>query len=110
MAGEMYYFTLPARDLGKAKAFYAGLFGWEFEDGGHIKNVAAPYGGLGGGSADSHPVIFLHVDDMQAAVEKVRALGGEAEDVQESASGWWAGCQDDQGTHFSIGKIRPGFD
>ena len=26
------YIEFPARDLEKAKAFYAGLFGWQFED------------------------------------------------------------------------------
>lgn len=26
------YIEMPARDLGKAKAFYSAIFGWKFED------------------------------------------------------------------------------
>ena len=109
MAGELYYFTLPAPDLDKAKSFYGGLFGWEFEESGHIKNIADPHGGLRGGRGDTFPVVFLHVDDVASAVERVRTLGGEADDVQESPSGWWSACRDNQGVPFSIGKMRPGF-
>ncbi len=109
MAGELYYFTLPAKDLQKAKSFYGGLFGWDFEDGGHIKSIAGPHGGLHAGADHTHPVLYLRVDDVEAAVARVRELGGEAQDVQESASGWWSECRDDQGVPFSIGKMRPGF-
>ena len=45
--------------------------------------------------------------DVDAAVAKIRALGGEATDTQEVSSGWIADCKDDQGVPFSIGRLRP---
>ena len=42
-------------------------------------------------------------------VARVRELGGEAQDVRKSASGWWSACRDDQCVPFTIGKMRPEF-
>jgi predicted enzyme related to lactoylglutathione lyase len=110
MAGEVYYFTLPAADLERAKQFYGDLFGWTFEDSGHITNTRQPPGGLDPSPNEPHPTLYFRVDDVQAAVARVRQLGGEATDPVESASGWHASCRDNQGTHFSIGKLRPEYE
>ena len=32
MAGKMVHFELPATDVGRAKAFWSGVFGWQFGD------------------------------------------------------------------------------
>src|SRR4026207_683100 len=32
MAGQMVHFEIPAGDTGKAKEFWGGLFGWEFQE------------------------------------------------------------------------------
>lgn len=109
MTGEMYYFTLPAPDLERAKTFYGDLLGWTFETEGHINNTRPP-GGLDPSSADQHPILYFRVDDVAAAVARVRALGGESTDMIESDSGWYATCRDNQGTHFSIGRLRPEYE
>jgi uncharacterized protein len=106
MTGELVYFVVPAPDAQRAQTFYGELFGWEFApgsvpDGYEISN-AQPPGGLFGGGEGSSPDVYFGVDDIDAAVARVRELGGEAEDPQEIASGYMASCRDDQGTAFNI--------
>lgn len=111
MEGAPYYFVLPVRDLARASAFFGGVFGWRFSETGHIETIADPHGGLAAGRGDGvHPQLWLAVDDVPAAVGRVRELGGESTDVQESRSGWSADCRDPSGTAFSIGRMRPEFD
>lgn len=110
MAGDLYYFTFVVPDVDRARAFYSRLWGWTYEDSGpdasHIPNTT-PYGGLAGGATEAHTRLYFAVDDVDAAVARIRELGGEATDTQEVASGWIADCKDDQGLPFSIGKLRP---
>ena len=48
------------------------------------------------------PELWFVVDDIHAAVAKVRELGGSADDPVLYDSGWSADCVDDQGTTFSL--------
>jgi predicted enzyme related to lactoylglutathione lyase len=109
-AGDLYYFTLVVPDVGQARAFYSGLFGWEYENSGpesvHIPNTT-PFGGLAGGAAEAGIRLYFTVDDVDTAVARIRELGGEATDTREVDSGWIADCRDDQGVPFSVGKLRP---
>lgn len=105
MRSQLYYFTIPAGDIDRAKTFFGDALGWEFgADGGHITNSAAA--GLNGEPAGSAPRLYFQVDDVAASVAKIRQLGGQAQDVQEGPSGWWSDCADDQGTKFCVGKLR----
>jgi len=111
--GELFYWTLPAPDAESAKAFYHDLLGWEFgepgEQGGlHVSN-RQPDGGLGGGREGTSPEFFFRVDDLEAAVTKIRALGGEAEVVAEGPEGLHAMCTDDQGVPFGISQPASGY-
>ena len=110
MAGNLYYFTFLVPEVEQARTFWAGLFGWKYEDSGpeasHIPNTT-PYGGLAGGATQPSIRLYFAVDDVDAAVAKIRVLGGEATDSQEVTSGWIADCKDDQGVPFSIGRLRP---
>ncbi len=106
MPGDLVYFWIPVPDSGRARAFYGALLGWEFgpgnsPDGLQVTNVA-PRGGLRGGDEASHPHVCFQVDDMDAALARVRELGGEADEPQEIASGSYVSCRDDQGTHFFL--------
>jgi hypothetical protein len=81
---------LATRDLARAEAFYAGLFGWDMAD-----HHASPPGGyrifgngddthLGGllrmteewGDMPSHWSIYLQVEDVDATIARAVALGG----------------------------------
>ena len=107
---ELGYFTIPVADLERGKAFYGGVFDWQFEPGesyAHIGNTKLP-GGLHVGDGSS-PKVWFRVADIQAAMAHVRALGGHADEPQESASGWSADCRDDQGARFSLWQPAPGY-
>ena len=47
---------------------------------------------------------MYRVDDIAAAVERVRAAGGTATDPVAQPYGWTSECVDDQGTRFSLGE------
>jgi hypothetical protein len=44
------------------------------------------------------------VDDIAAAVERVRAAGGTSTDVEQQSYGLSATCTDDQGLQFYLGQ------
>ena len=105
-AGDLYYFTLPVHDLSRAQAFFTAVLGWQFPDPqqGHIANISAPPGGIATvtGDASTRAQLWFVVDDIHAAVAKVRELGGSATDPVNYDSGWSADCVDDQGTTFNL--------
>jgi uncharacterized protein len=110
MSGELVYFVVPARDAERAKAFYGELFGWGFATGNvpggfHIQGSTPP-GGLSGGGEGSSPSVYFSVDDIDAAVARIRELGGRAGDPEEIESGYMSSCEDDQGTSFNIWAPR----
>lgn len=85
MTGEMAFFELGVADTERGQAFYAGLFGWKFEpgpsgDGLAITSPDTP-GGMHGGDPEASPYLFFGVEDMEAALERVRELGGEVEEM-----------------------------
>jgi predicted enzyme related to lactoylglutathione lyase len=113
MAGELAFFELGVGDTGRGRAFYEGLFGWTFETGPSENGFAitAPNvpGGMHGGDAGAVPYLFFRVDDMEAAVARVRELGGEVEETDvegDEASiarfGRFKLCRDDQGSPFGL--------
>ena len=107
--GDLYYFTLPARDMARAQQFYASVLGWQFADpgAGHVENISAPPGGVDGSGANSGVRLWFVVDDIEAAVQRVRDSGGTAQDPVHYASGWSADCTDDQGVEFSLSVPVP---
>jgi uncharacterized protein len=113
MAGEVAFFELGVGDTERGRAFYEALFGWRFETGpsGSGYAVTAPNmpGGMHGGDAGAAPYLFFRVDDIDAAIERVRELGGEVEDIDvegDEASiarfGRFRLCRDDQGSSFGL--------
>lgn len=103
--GDLYYFTIPVGDLTKAQTFFGGVLGWHFDDptAGHVSNIAAPPGGVrGGDDAPQGVQLWFVVDDIHAAVDAVRRMGGTASEPVLYESGWAAECVDDQGTVFNL--------
>lgn len=113
MTGELAFFELGVDDSARARAFYEGLFGWTFEPGPHDGGftIATPNvaGGVHGGDKGAAPYVFFRVDDMDAALRRVRELGGtvDAIDVQGDETsvarfGRFELCRDDQGSPFGL--------
>lgn len=106
MEGRLAYFEIHVDDAERARAFYGSLFGWRFEEGNfpgyYMIPNASPLGGLDATGAEPYPRTFFSVKDIREAVERVRGLGGLADEPVEIPSGHFARCQDDQSTHFTL--------
>jgi uncharacterized protein len=113
MTGELAFFELGVGDTERGRAFYEGLFGWTFETGpsggGFVIDTPSVPGGMHGGDTGAAPLLFFRVDDMEAALGRVRELGGEVEEMNvegDEASiarfGRFKLCRDDQGSPFGL--------
>ena len=108
-AGEVAYITIEAIDDVRAREFYAAVLGWQFtpgrvERGWNIADVV-PMSGLSGGHPASRVVPMYRVDDIAAAVARLRELGGSASDPAAQPYGITADCYDGQGTRFYLGQF-----
>ncbi len=102
VSGEPSHFELGVPDTDRARAFYGALFGWKIDERGWI-DTGGVRGGLHGDDPETGIVLYFTVSDIQAAVQRVRELGGEADDLEEpDVSGWYTSCRDDQGVAFGL--------
>jgi predicted enzyme related to lactoylglutathione lyase len=107
MAGDLVYFWITVPDGEAAKRFYGELLGWQFgpgsnAEGSQITNTT-PHGGISGAAESaSHPQVVFRVDDLEAAMERVRELGGETGEPRPGGEGSSVECRDDQGTSFNL--------
>src|SRR5262252_61968 len=84
--GHAAWFDITTTDLAQAKAFYAGLFGWEFTSMKGYENLAAeivsggqPVGSLRKAEGKISPydgVVYIQVKDLPASCAKAKELGG----------------------------------
>ncbi|MEU5974735.1 VOC family protein [Streptomyces sp. NPDC047315] len=106
MSGDIVFFDLPGRDAGATAKFWQSLFGWEFKAGNFpgysMIHGPNPMGGSSHGDTSKFPRVYFGVDDLDAATERVRELGGTAGETVTIPSGKFANCVDDQGVEFSI--------
>jgi predicted enzyme related to lactoylglutathione lyase len=107
--GDLAYVTMCPGDEQRAATFYGGLFGWQFRAGGveHGLQVdgPTPQMGIWGGTGRQNVVLMYRVDDVEAAVAKVRELGGQATDPAQMPYGITSDCVDDQGMTFYLGQL-----
>ena len=113
MPGEPAFFEIGVEDWEKGRVFYERMFGWSFGPGpsGHGYTIGTPtlQGGIHGGDRGASPYLFFAVDDMDAALDRVRELGGtveemdvEGDDESQSSLGRFKLCRDDQGSPFGL--------
>jgi predicted enzyme related to lactoylglutathione lyase len=91
----------------RARQFYGRVFGWSFTDMGDDNFLARTPTleiGLHPRDADAVFVIYFLVDDLEAAVARVRAAGGTAADPGPDQEGFgrFSECRDDQGVRFGL--------
>ena len=86
--GDVSYLTMVVPDLEAAHAFYGGVFGWTFNigraGGAQVSGVAPQIGMTTqpeAGPATPGVILCYRVDDIAAAVERVRDAGGQAREV-----------------------------
>jgi uncharacterized protein len=114
MANPFVHVELNTTNPDKAKAFYTKLFDWKLEDlpGGDYTIIRVGEGT--GGGLMKHPMPgapstwlpYVHVDDVEAATKKVKALGGTvAKDVTEVPGyGWFSVIVDPTGAALGLWK------
>ncbi len=116
MSGQMVHVEIPAGDTGKAREFWGGLFGWEFQafEGSpseyHMTRFSDTQGGaiMGAESDKRGPRVYFDVDDINAATSRVAELGGKAgEALPVPSMGWFAVCGDTEGNEFGLWQNDP---
>lgn len=117
--GALCWNELAAADLDAAPEFYRGLFGWEVEafEGGPMRYLTIKNEGRGnGGMRDAQPgapphwLVYFAADDVEAAMSKVRELGGSAiSGPHDMGIGKLGVVQDPQGAVFALyaGQLDP---
>jgi uncharacterized protein len=110
MAGKLTHFEIRADDAERAQNFWSSLLGWQFNTmpGEFPYSMADTGGGLTAGlyesdSADRGLVVYFDVDDLDAALDQVRELGGKpGERGPVPEIGWFAHCVDTEGNPFGL--------
>ncbi|WP_100444825.1 VOC family protein [Glycomyces xiaoerkulensis] len=106
MSGNVTYFEVPGNDIAATERFWSELFGWTFYEGNFpgysMIQGPEPMGGAPHDESSPRPRIYFAVEDLDAAVARVRKLGGTTEDPVAIPSGVFAHCTDDQGVEFSL--------
>jgi len=96
MGQPVVHFEIIGPDPGRLRGFFGELFGWEFDTSGTVaEEVSEPTdygfielltaadgsgirGGIGGGEGyHRHTVFYVGVPDVEEALKKAEALGGE---------------------------------
>jgi uncharacterized protein len=108
VAGKLVHFELPAKDTSRATEFYKALFDWKIQTFEGPMEYHMIEGEPGGGiypsqGADDFPKIYFDTDDIDAAIARVRELGGEADEKAPVPNmGWYALCKDTEGNPISL--------
>ncbi len=94
----------------RARRFYGDVLGWTFTDMGEDNFLARTPTiqiGLHARDPDAVFVVYFLVDDLEAAVARVRAAGGKADEPgpEQEGFGRFAECRDDQGVRFGLRQV-----
>jgi predicted enzyme related to lactoylglutathione lyase len=99
-------------DVDAAHAFYGGVFGWTFNigraGGAQVTGVRPQIGMTTrpeAGPATPGVVLCYRVNDIAAALTRVRGAGGQARDVAQRPYGLESLCTDDQDTSFYLHQL-----
>ena len=85
MAQPVVHFEISGKSGAKSRAFYAKLFGWEFNEVPEMDYglVAPGESGIGGGVGKTpdgvapFATFYVQTDDLQADLDKAESLGGK---------------------------------
>ena len=121
-ASGIVWFEVPADDTGRAKKFYASLFGWKIapfpgmtapHDYLHIETGGADASPDGGLMKRMHPeqtiTSYISVPSVTRYMAKVEKLGGSIckEKTAVPGMGYFAICKDTENNTFAIWEMNP---
>ena len=112
MANPVVHFEIGCKDKAATEQFYSSLFDWKLTPMGPATMIDTGTGGIAGhmtalGHEPHHYTHFyVMVDDLQAALDKVNALGGKTMvppvDIPTGSFAWFA---DPEGN--TVGLFKP---
>jgi predicted enzyme related to lactoylglutathione lyase len=109
LEGDVSYLLMVVPDLDAAHAFYGGVFSWTFNispTGGALVTGATPQIGMTtqpeDGPSTPGVIVCYRIDDIAAAIHRVRDAGGQAREIAQHPYGLESLCADDQGTPFYL--------
>lgn len=104
--GDVANVTMTARDSQRAMRFYEAVLQVPFSEGHpgawRTSETTPPLGIRSSQGAEPAVQLSYRVDDIAAAVERVRAAGGRADEPERQPYGLLSECVDDQGTTFRL--------
>jgi uncharacterized glyoxalase superfamily protein PhnB len=104
--GDAAYVTMTTPDARRAKEFYEAVLKVPFAEAHagawNTTEVTPPMGIMASHGATPEVALSYRVDDIAAAVERVRLAGGEAGDPRRLPFGLLSECADDQGASFRL--------
>jgi uncharacterized glyoxalase superfamily protein PhnB len=104
--GDVANVTMVARDAHRAKEFYEAVLRVAFSSGHpgawRTDETRPPLGIWSSEGAEPEVQLSYRVDDVAAAVERVRSAGGHADEPERKPYGLLAECVDDQGAVFRL--------
>ncbi len=112
LKGSVSFVEMGSGEPEKSAAFFTEMFSWQFHqmaDGNGWFETPGGRIGLHGGDAAWGAVPYFQVSDLEAAMDKVRRLGGEAEDIATAEGfGRFSNCKDPQGMRFGLHEPESG--
>jgi uncharacterized glyoxalase superfamily protein PhnB len=104
--GDVANVTMAVRDAHRAKEFYEAVLRVPFPSAHpgtwRTEQTSPPLGIRSSEGAEPEVQLSYRVDDIAAAVERVRAAGGHADEPGRRRFGLFAECVDDQGATFRL--------
>jgi uncharacterized glyoxalase superfamily protein PhnB len=104
--GDVVSVTMVTRDADRAREFYQAVLGvafsasrpgaWRADEARPPLRIWSP------DAAEPEVQLAYHVDDIAAAIDRVLAAGGRAEEPERRPDGLLAECADDQGATFHL--------
>ena len=125
MEGFVHYMEFPSQDVDRAMRFWNGVMGWDFgsgvfesydyrmaQVGSHAAVAVCP-------AVEQGPNVYMETDDLEAALGRVKELGGLAGEIRNvpplltaelpsvGLHGRFAGCRDSEGNMFHLWQRNP---
>ena len=115
MPGQVVHLEIPADDTAKAREFWGGLFGWQWQEmeGPFEYHMTQISDQTGGAITNMEPGkrgtrVYFDVDDINAGAARVKELGGAADEPSPvPGRGWFVTCRDAEGNEFGLWQIDP---
>jgi len=120
MEGRVFYVEFPSQDVDRATRFWNGVMGWNFGSGVfeqydyRMAQVAPDAAVAVCPAVEQGPNVYLETPDLEAALGRVKGLGGAAGEIRTvpdritaefpsaAIHGRFAGCKDSEGNMFHL--------